>query len=177
MRRPSSPRAACSLALLSLLAFPLVVHAADAKTEPSVAEPSDPDYAVQGEYVGEVFTPAGNVPLGVQVIALGKGKFKGVSYLGGLPGAGWDRSPRRGSAEAETHDGVTEFKSEEYSSAIKAGVLSVSVAGVKIADLKKIERESPTLGESPPEGAVVLFDGSTADNFDGGKTSEDGLLL
>jgi hypothetical protein len=169
-------RAASSLAVLLLLVGPIGVRAAEPKPEPKDAEPTDPDFAVQGEYVGEVFAPSGNVPLGVQVVALGKGKFKGVSYLEGLPGAGWDRSPRRGS-EAETRDGVTEFKSEEYSSAIKGGVLTVSVAGVKIAELKKTNRESPTMGQAPPEGAVVLFDGSTASNFENGKMTEDGLLL
>jgi hypothetical protein len=174
-RRALGP-ASCLTALWLLLACPLVMRAAKPKPEPKDAEPAGPDFAVQGEYAGEVFTPAGNVPLGVQVVALGKGKFRGVSFIGGLPGEGWDRSPRR-SSEAETHDGVTAFKSEEYSSVIKGGVLSVSVAGVKIADLKKTERESPTLGEAPPEGAVVLFDGTTADNFEKGKMTEDGLLL
>ena len=95
-RRPLGP-ASSLLTLLLLLACPLVVRAADPKPEPKDAEPTGPDYAVQGEYVGEVFTQAGNAPIGVQVVALGKGKFKAVGYLGGLPGDGWDRSPRRAS--------------------------------------------------------------------------------
>ncbi|HEX4142185.1 MAG TPA: DUF1080 domain-containing protein [Pirellulales bacterium] len=174
MPRRTPGRAASLIALLALLASPIVVRAEEPL--PKDAEPTSPDYAVQGEYAGEVTTPAGNVAVGVQVIAVGKGKFRGVSYIGGLPGDGWERSPRTG-AEAETRDGVTAFKSEEYSSTIKNGVLSVSILGVKIADLKKIDRQSPSLGEAPPEGAVVLFDGSTADHFEKGRMTEDGLLL
>jgi len=174
-RRASGP-ASSLLACLLLLAFPIVLRAAEPKPEPKDAEPTGPDYAMQGEYVGEVITQSGNSPIGVQVIALGKGKLKVVGYPGGLPGEGWDRSPRK-SSEGEIKDGAAEFKSDEYSSAIKNGKFTISVAGVKIADLKKIDRESQTMGEAAPDGAVVLFDGSTAENFENGKMTEDGLLL
>jgi Domain of Unknown Function (DUF1080) len=172
-----TPGSASSLfALMLLLAVPIVVRAEEPKPEPKDAEPSGPDYAVQGEYAGEVVTQAGNAAVGVQIVALGKGKFKAIGYPGGLPGQGWDRSPRKAS-DGELKGSTAEFKSDEYTSTVKNGVLTITVAGVKIADLKKVDRESQTLGEAPPEGAVVLFDGSSAGNFEGGKMTEDGLLL
>jgi hypothetical protein len=152
------------------------MRAAEPKPEPKDAEPTSPDYALQGEYVGEVFTQEGNSPVGVQVVALGNGKFKGVSCIGGLPGDGWDRSARR-DGTGELKEGGVQFNGEGYTSTVKDGVMTINLAGVKIADLKKVDRESTTLGAPPPEGAVVLFDGSTADNFEKGKMTEDGLLL
>lgn len=165
-----------SLVALLLLGTPLFLRAADPKPEPKDADPTGPDFSVQGEYVGEVFTNAGNQPIGVQVVALGKGRFKAIGFIGGLPGDLWDRSPRK-SSEGELKNGVIEFTSEGYSSTVKDGVLTISVGGVKISELKKVDRESPTLGAPAPEGAVVLFDGSTAGNFENGKMTEDGLLL
>jgi len=50
-------------------------------------EKAGPDFQVQGEYVGTV---GGVLPVGVQVIALGKHEFEGVFFSGGLPGAGWE---------------------------------------------------------------------------------------
>ena len=52
--------------------------------EPHDAEPNDPDYQIQGEYVGNILTPEGSKQVAAQVIALGKGKFRAVGYIGGF---------------------------------------------------------------------------------------------
>jgi hypothetical protein len=42
--------------------------------------------------------------------------------------------------------------------------------------LAKRQRVSPTLGAAPPRNALVLFDGTSADQFNGAKITADGLL-
>src|SRR6476646_9730577 len=55
------------------------------------AAQADEDFGLQGEYVGYLAPPGRSwQQVGLQVVALGGGKFDGVLYLGGLPGAGWD---------------------------------------------------------------------------------------
>jgi hypothetical protein len=145
------PLFATLLALLVIAPFATAAEP-DGKTYTTAEEAAvDPDFAVQGEYAAE--------GVGVQVVALGEGNFSVVTFQGGLPGDGWDQSERK--------------------------VSEVDAAGVKevIANpkLKKVERESGTIGEKPPEGAVVLFDGteeSLEEHWrDGAKIDEDGLLM
>jgi hypothetical protein len=138
---------------------------------------ADADFALQGEYVGEITAAGKPVKVGAQVIALGGGKFDVVFYDGGLPGAGSDGKTKM-KATAESKDGAAKFSGDKYQGDLKDGQISLAnKAGKQLGTLAKVHRESPTLGAKPPEGAIVLFDGTTADNFNGGKLTEDGLLM
>jgi acetyl esterase/lipase len=138
---------------------------------------ADPDFAVQGEYSGELPTADGPRKFGVQVIAEGYGKFSAVAYEGGLPGDGWDGSEKIRTM-SQNVAGVLTFKSDKGSAVWKDGALHVSSEkGDALGQLKKIRRESQTLGMRPPEGAVVLFDGTTGEHFEGARLTQDALLM
>lgn len=149
--------------------------------EPIVADDpakvTDPDFKVQGEYLGEIKTENGPKKLGVQVIALGNHKFRAVGYMEGLPGEGWDLSEKH-SADGETKDGVTLFNGITADAKIEDGAMSVLTKGGEVlGKLQRVARQSSTLGMKPPEGAIVLFDGKNADQFEKGRMTEDGLLM
>ena len=131
-----------------------------------------PDFEVQGEYVGKMH---GQLDVGLQIIAMGDGQFEGVAYPGGLPGAGWvgdQKIKMKGKTDGE----MTVLDSEAGSAQIKDGVVTAfNPEGTNIGELKKVVRKSPTLGKKPPEGAIVLFDGKSADNFKNGRLI-DGML-
>jgi hypothetical protein len=137
----------------------------------------DDDYAFQGEYTAEIETDDGELKVGAQVIALGDGKFQLVGYRGGLPGDGWDKSDRK-TADGERSGGTVKFSIDDNNVEVREGSFVVTGAnGDRRAELKKVERKSPTLGKKPPEGAVVLFDGKNTDAWQKARMTEDGLLI
>ena len=141
-------------------------------------EDAGADYAVQGEYSGELNTDGQKIRVGLQVIALGNGKFDAVAYPGGLPGDGWNEQEKI-RASGSTENGRTTLKAADGqgSAVIADGSVTVtSGSGAELGVLKKVERKSPTLGAAPPAGAVVLFDGSSAANFVRGQLAEGNLL-
>lgn len=138
------------------------------------------DFKIQGEYVGEYTDSEGETEkFGVQVIALGDGKFRAVGYEGGLPGAGWEGDEKE-VAEGELEDGKVVFKNDEGTAIldVEASMMAIYApdSEKKIGSAKKTLRKSPTLGMAPPENAVVLFNGETAENWRGGKMTDDNLL-
>ncbi|MCA9063597.1 MAG: DUF1080 domain-containing protein [Planctomycetaceae bacterium] len=142
------------------------------------ADTAGPDFAVQGEYEGEVSMKDGAVNVGLQVIALGDHRFDAVAYPGGLPGAGWNKEDKH-RASGETANGETTFESADthVKAVVKDGVARIMNAdGKLLGALKKVERRSPTLGAKPAEGAQVLFDGSSADAFQNGHITMNDLL-
>ena len=177
--------------VLCLCGFACTVPAQNPEiTDPAEAA-KDPDFAVQGEYLteGNVETKNANdhFRIGAQVIALGDGKFSVVVYKGGLPGDGWKRDDRRKMLDGKLvgkevilTDAAPENKADD-AKAKPAGKIADGIMTALAPEgtwtLKRVERKSPTLAAKPPEGAVVLFDGTTAENFEHGTLLPDKNLL
>ncbi len=162
----------CGFAVLLGLAS--LARAADPKavafTDPAKA---GIEYELQGEYRGEIEGDDGTQTIGVQVIALGNGKFRGVGYFGGLPGDGWLRGDEKHSSEGQLEGGAVRFSVDDADVEVKDGKLTIRVAGQTLGEFDKVTRKSPTLGAKPPAGAVVLFDGSSVESFENGKLVEE----
>jgi hypothetical protein len=140
------------------------------------------DYELQGEYVGEHDSDEGKRKIAIQVLALGDRKFRAVAYIGGLPGDGWSRGDERHSGEGELKNGQVQFypggsdTTEAATAILKNGHIAILHDQKTVAELKKVERKSPTLGARPPKEAIVLFDGSNTAAWDNGKLVEEKLL-
>jgi hypothetical protein len=135
------------------------------------------DFKIQGEYSGKIITDDGDKTFGIQVIALGDGKFRAVSYPGGLPGDGWNGDEKT-ETEGEMENGEAVFRKGEAIGIAKDGVITVKKPNtVEVGTFKKVVRKSPTSGEKAPQGAIVLFDGTSPKNFKGGRMTKAGLLM
>jgi hypothetical protein len=164
------------LVAASLVAIPFAAGADTKNPAFTNAVEAGTDYEMQGEYVGEVKMDNENKKVGVQVIALGDGKFKAMGFFGGLPGEGWTRGDEIRMSDGTLTDKTVQFTDGDIRAELKDGVITVMGQGNELGKLNKVHRQSPTMGAKPPAGAVVLFDGTSADAFENGKIIEKNLL-
>jgi hypothetical protein len=178
-------------ALTTTLVLPLATALAQARQRerpPAYTDPAQagPDYQLQGEYAGFLYTPGrGSEFTGLQIIALGSGRFDAVQFRGGLPGNGWDRSATT-KLSGEAQNGRLTLVAQASSLPSEANqfligdfyAVAVDSAGREIGRLVKMARTSPTMGLAPPANAIVLFDGRGTDQFQpGAKVTPDGYLM
>lgn len=183
------------VAIVCGLSSPLALAQKEVWTDPEDST-LPKDFKIQGEYVGE--TKNGK-KVGAQVIGLGKGAFQMVLLPGGLPGAGWDGKGESkflldgelqddGSAKFEIAKGKKTYLAQspkEFSATsvpptdqpegraeINGDELRCYPADHEEFTLKKTTRKSDTMGKKPPEGAIVLFDGTSTEHWQGGRLDE-----
>ncbi|MEX0716875.1 MAG: hypothetical protein WD066_09820, partial [Planctomycetaceae bacterium] len=151
-----------------------------AQREGVYTDPENPgiEYALQGEFAGEI----DGKKYGAQVIALGDWKYDIVLYEGGLPGEGWTRkdSKHRVSGKGGRIEGVSSLGGQFDRLTVMVSdtlMLLLDERGNTSGRLERARRKSPTLDAKPPEGAIILFDGESAEHFKNGKLTDDGLLM
>ena len=76
------------------------------------------DYAVQGEYKNDWG--------GSQIIALGNGHFRMVTFQGGLPGAGWDNEFRQDTAGLREAGKVVFSGPNQYRAELSGGAITIT---------------------------------------------------
>ena len=188
-----SPFLRSSSFALVIALLPALAHAKSPWTNPD--DPQLPvDFTIQGEYVAD--------KIGAQVIALDGGAFQVVVLPGGLPGEGWDGKNKillDGKLEGDgvalkaaegkkkyLGNSAAEFSAtrqfppaghKAWTGSIEPDTLILKTDDGKTLKLKKTIRKSPTLGAKPPKGAIVLFDGSSKDEWNGGRLDEKTKLL
>lgn len=176
-------RLACALAMMGgLLTTGGPVYAADeAKDGPTYTsrEGADEDYQFQGEYRGwqrSLNSPRSSQSVAIQVVANGQGEFQAVKYYGGLPGGGW-QAPTRFLLKGTRSGRIVRLTGGQYDCEIEGNQLRVFDGDGQVAGaLERVERMSSTMGANPPQGAIVLFDGTDAKHWKGGKLSAEGYL-
>jgi hypothetical protein len=148
----------------------VVPHVTPKYANREFVEKDDPDYLIQGEYVGNWTIDGASMRAGIQVKALGRGKFQMHVLPGGLTGDGWTAKTKKigpttltRKKDAKTAEGVDK---QGNTIVIQDGKLTgTDKAGKQFTILERVERKSKTEGMKPPKGAVVLFDGTNADGW------------
>ncbi|MEX2357648.1 MAG: DUF1080 domain-containing protein [Pirellulaceae bacterium] len=139
---------------------------------------ADDDFAFQGEYLGTLRLPHGQLErTGLQVVAQGDGKLIATQMRGGLPGSGWNERELL-ELEGRREGNRAILSAGQYQITLHAdNAAVVNSEGISLGSLSKVERRSATEGLPPGPLATVLFDGGTPENLKNAKINEEGYLM
>lgn len=135
---------------------------------------------LMGDYQGKMYMSGAESEICAQVIAYGNGNYR-LNLLSEFD----SRAPRLAQMDGKESgslvqfqgkSGESEFAGVSWKISLNRAGMSGSFSGTKIGklQLEKVSRISPTMGTKPPQGAVVLFDGS---NMDAWKSKGSGGFL
>jgi len=147
------------------------------KPAPAQAPPTDdPDFALQGEFVGQVALAGKPQKLGLQLRPLGALGFEAIQYEGGLPGEeGFAGKPM--TLVGKRFEDAVVLSGGPYVVVVERDRCYLSDRkGTQLGYLERVHRKSPTMGATAPADAIVLFDGRGVEQLINGQVTSDRLL-
>lgn len=186
-----APRLGAKSVVALLVVLSSVISAANAQEhaedKPAVSVKSvvltsipenDPEYALLGEFVGPISVGENKYePLALQIRPIGGDNFEALQYRGGLPGQKTHKAEAIQLIGRRSGDFVVMSGGPWAIFVEKNHCLLVDREGNHVGRLERVVRESPTLGAQPPKDAIVLFDGTSTEQFTVGEMTSDGLLM
>ena len=186
---PFLPRQVCCFLFLQV-AVVLFVFVSNAKPVlaqgkknvkgPAFTQPpkNDWNYELMGEFVGPIAIGENEYEsLGIQIRPLGNDNFQAVAFMGGLPGQE-KHKPKMTKMIGRRSGEFLILSGGPWAIFVeKDHCKLIGRDGKSLGRLERLVRTSPTLGAEAPKGAIVMFDGTSVDQFSNAQMTKEGLLM
>jgi hypothetical protein len=173
--------AAFSCCLAVMCVFPVGVLAAGRSFAALTVEQAGPDYALVGEFAGNVTDDSAQPHrMAIQVRAIGNGDFEAAEFQGPLPGETGFKPGARVLLGRRSGNLLVFTGGPHAILANPDRCLVLDGEGKQLGRLDRVTRVSPTLSARPPRGAIVIFDNGlqdTGQQLTRPRVTEDGLLM
>jgi hypothetical protein len=178
-RRTALLQALFSCGLITLCVLPAGAWAAGRGNPTALTvEQAGPDYALVGEFAGNVTGESAQPQrMAIQIRAAGARYFEAAEYTGGLPG---ENGHKPGASKLYGFSVGNFLVLSGGPHAILANsdrCLVIDGEGKQIGRLDRVTRASPTQGARPPRDAIVVFDNQDTGQLTRPRVTEDGLLM